>query len=120
MNFHKQVCVKVNAYVDKKIAPVVEAISKFKNIVTEYSCEDNRLDTSIGPARAYIMFHSKDKYENWRALGEVCNKLSKAIASYPHAELFVRWKEGEPVGIFEFNTEDAYWLTMAIEELVED
>lgn len=37
---HKQVCVKVNAYVDEKIAPVIEAMSKLDSIVTFQSCKN--------------------------------------------------------------------------------
>jgi len=32
----------------------------------------------------------------------------------------MKWREGKPVGILEFNTEDAYWLTLAINELTKD
>ena len=117
---HKKTCVKVNAYVDERIAPVVEAMSKLPDIVTEYSCEDNRADASEGVPRAYITFNFRDERNNWKDLGNICNTLAKTIKEYRHAELHIRWKEGKPTGIFEFNAEDAYWLTMAMNGFCRD
>ena len=102
--YHSKQVVKVNAYVDEKIVPVIEAMSKLPNIVTDYSCQDNRTDTDSGIARAYITFHFKDEHENWQELGNICEMLSKAIADYRHSELSVQWKGGSITGIFEFNT----------------
>ena len=73
---HKEVCIKVNAYVDEKIAPVIESLSKIQDVITEFSCEDNRSEVEINAGyipRAYIVFHAKKKYENWRELSEICN-----------------------------------------------
>ena len=120
---HKEVCIKVNAYVDEKIAPVIESLSKIQDVITEFSCEDNRSEVEINAGyipRAYIVFHAKKKYENWRELSEICNTLSKAISNYSHAEVSIKWREGKPVGMLEFNTDDAYWLTLAINELTKD
>lgn len=117
---HKQVCVKVNAYVDEKIAPLVAALSNIPGIITEYSCEDNRSDIEKSNGRiprAYIIFHVKEKYEDWRSLGEICNCIAKAISEYSHAEIAVKWKEGRPVGCLDFNTNDTYWLTQAVTEI---
>ena len=120
MPSHEQTVIKVNAYVDKRIAPVVEAMADLKNIITEYSCEDNREDTTAGIARAYITFRFKNEYNSWQELGNACQTLSKAIEHYTYSELSVRWKGGTITGIFEFNTEDAYWLAIAIRELLKD
>lgn len=122
---HKQVCVKVNAYVDENIAPVVEAMSKLPDMVTEYSCEDNRSELEISSGmyvpRAYITFDSRgERCRDWRVLGKTCDMLAKAIAECRHAQIFVRWNEGIPIGVFEFNTEDAYWLAKAIRDLLKD
>lgn len=114
---HKQVCVKVNAYVDETIAPVVEALSRFSSLITECSCEDNRSNSEIREGhlpRSYIMFHAREKYENWEELSKLCNEIAKAISDYRYAEISIRWKGGKPVGMLEFNTDDAYWLTLAI------
>ncbi len=120
---HKQVCVKVNAYVDEKIAPVIEALSKFPNLITEYSCEDNRSDIEVKEGRipkAYIMFHTREKYGDWKELSKLCYEIANAISDYRYAEVSVRWKEGKPVGMLNFNTEDAYWLTMAINNYIKN
>lgn len=114
---HRQVCIKVNAYVDVKIAPLIEALSHIPGIITEFSCEDIRSELEIHAGfipRAHVIFHVKEKYGDWLKLGEICNYIAKIISEYNHAEIAVRWKEGKPVGVLDFNTEDAYWLTQAL------
>lgn len=120
---HKQVCVKVNAFVDEKIAPLIEALSNLPGVITEYSCEDNRSDIEKNSGylpRAYVIFHVKEKYKNWKQLGKVCNKIALAISEYTHAEISIKWREGVPIGKLEFNTEDTYWLTQALLKLTRD
>jgi len=48
---HKQVWVKVNAHVDKAIAPLVESLSRFDHVRTSESCEGN--DETV-PARVWF------------------------------------------------------------------
>lgn len=114
---HKQVSVKVNAFVDETFAPLVEALSQIPYLITEFSCEDNRSELEVREghiARAYIIFHAREKFGKWMNLGELCNKIAESISEYRYAEVSIKWKEGKPVGILEFNTEDTYWLTKAI------
>lgn len=122
-NLHKQVCVKVNAFVDEKIAPLVEALSRIPGVITEYSCEDNRSDIERKYGyipRAYIIFHVKEKYKDWQRLGKICNCMAKVISEYNHAEIAIKWKEGKPVAQLDFNTEDTYWLTQALLKFTND
>jgi hypothetical protein len=117
---HKQVCVKVNAYVDEKIAPIVEAMSNLPNIVTKYSCEDwyDRGNTNHEITIAYISFRFRDEYSNWQELGRICDMLSKGLAGGCRPEFFVRWNEGMPVGVLEFNVEDTNRLALAMHEFL--
>lgn len=63
------------------------------------------------------MFHTKEKFGDWKNLGELCCKIAKAIGEYRHAKVSICWKEDKPIGYLEFNTEDAYWLTIAIKSI---
>lgn len=117
---HKQICIKVNAFVDEKIAPLVAALGNIPEVITEYSCQDNRSENEKNSGyipRAYIIFHVKEKYKDWARLGKVCDRIAQAISEYAHAEISLKWQDGKPIGKLEFNTEDTYWLTLAIEKL---
>jgi len=48
---HAEVPVKVTAYVDAGIAPLVAALNEFPNVLTLDSCEESRSDS-----RAYVCF----------------------------------------------------------------
>lgn len=120
---HKQVAVKVNAFVDERIAPLIEALSKIPNLVTEFSCEDNRAEHEVRAGcipRAYVVFHAQKKFGDWTKLGALCSKVAESISEYDYAEVSIRWKNGNPVGILEFNTEDTYWLSLSINKYLED
>jgi hypothetical protein len=112
---HKTVRVKVNAYVDEKISPVIEALSMIDGFVTYQSCENmgNR-------GRAFIAFSYKDEYDNWRGLGELCETLSKALLDFEYANVSVNWQLGSascPHGHFEFETATADDIAKAIRKL---
>jgi hypothetical protein len=57
---HREVQVKVNAFVDEGIAPLVAALSHVDGLVTLESCQG-----SAGGRDAYVHFKMKD----WRTLG---------------------------------------------------
>jgi hypothetical protein len=116
MQKHKQVCVKVNAYVDEKIAPVIEAMAELDSVVTFQSCEDSN-------NMARIWFFYKEEYDNWRGLGEICETLSKALVAFEYATISVEWNSGSathPRGYFEFETDTADEIAKAIKKLLEN
>lgn len=53
MAAHAEIPVKVNAWVDEGVAPLVEALSEFENVWTAASCENDRSNMNLG---AYVMF----------------------------------------------------------------
>jgi len=113
---HKQVCVKVNAYVDEKIAPVIEAMSKLYSVVTFQSCQ-NLNDDGL----ATIWFRCKDEYGNWMGIGEICETLSQALTNFEYAKISVEWQLGTnsyPCGYFEFEMETADDIAKALEEIL--
>jgi hypothetical protein len=62
MTIHKQVWIKVNAQVDRGIAPLIEALSVFPGLRTIESCEGNE-DT------AWVTFDSGE--DEWKPLAEL-------------------------------------------------
>lgn len=120
---HEQVCVRANVLIDKTIAPLIEAlVTKFPNIVTKYSCEDNRSDIERNAGylpRVYIVFTSV-LYKHWEDLCDLCHEIAKAIAKCRYAEVFVRWREGTPIGMLEFHTEDTNKIIAAVNSYESD
>jgi len=55
MTTHAEIPVKVNAWVDEGIAPLVEALNEFERVWTAASCE-NDASPSLTPYAAYVMF----------------------------------------------------------------
>lgn len=119
MSEHKQVCVKVNAYVDETIAPVIEAMNKIPNLTTEYSCEDvsSAIRKESELPRTYVIFHFRNESDNWKDLSDLCNTLAQAVKEYRSVEVNLIWREGLPIGSFEFFTKDAYWIEKAIDRV---
>lgn len=85
MTDHKEIPVKVNAWVDEGIAPLVEALSRYENVWTLASCEDDQSEARRG---AYVMF----AYE-----GDGAAQFADDLASRVHqtAVLEVEWQLGE-------------------------
>ena len=53
MSRHRETPVKVNAWVDEGVAPLVEALNDFERVWTAASCET---DDSLAPYGAYVIF----------------------------------------------------------------
>ena len=66
MSKHKEVAVKVNAFVDEGIAELVVALSNIEGLVTLESCQGDP-----GEADAFVLFRHGD----WRQSGEVLFEL---------------------------------------------
>lgn len=116
MSEHKQVCVKVNAYVDEKIAPVIEAMSLLEDVVTFTSCEDE-----IDDGFSSIYFFYRDEHQNWRGIGEICETISKALEYFEYAKISVCWQPGAascPKGHLKFEKRDASDLARRIRSIL--
>jgi hypothetical protein len=62
---HREVPVKVNAWVDERVADLVSVLSEFNGIMTLESCQGNR------DSRAWISFrYGSLRHESWRELAE--------------------------------------------------
>lgn len=73
---HEHVLVKVNACVDEKIAPLVEALNSIEGIVTIESCQE------WFPDEACVLFYNGLNPSDWNMLGEVCFKISTLIREH--------------------------------------
>src|SRR5262245_23864063 len=67
---HEEVVVKVNAKVDRAVAPLVAALNELPGIITVESCEGD------AEREAYVSFHVGD---DWHDLGEFTRRLSEAL-----------------------------------------
>jgi hypothetical protein len=116
---HKQVCVKVNAYVDEVIAPVVEALSGIDGLVTFESCQKLK-----NKGRAFIAFGYRDNDKDWVNIGKLCEKISKAIYGIDFADVSLNWSGTRyyniPLGFLEFKTADAKQIASAVNKLIKD
>lgn len=73
---HEQVCIKVNACVDKAIAPLIEALSSIEGVVTMESCQE------WFPKEACVLFYYGFNLTDWEALGRLCFGLAEKIRKY--------------------------------------
>lgn len=67
---HKQVGLKLNAFVDEGIAPLVAALNSFAGVLTLESCQRD------AGGEAYVSFQFG---EGWHQLGEFVGRLSVAL-----------------------------------------
>ena len=67
---HRQINVKVNAQVDRGIAPLVEALNEYPNVATVSSCEGSKGEN------AFVAFIVGD---DWRQLCAFVDMLSPAL-----------------------------------------
>ena len=113
MEQHLQTAVKVNAQVDKGIAPLVEALSSWPEIVTVSSCEGNK------QRDAYVAFHVLS--DDWQELGAFMRKLSldlgknDSLSDRPFS-LAVEWYAGgiNPLGYLRVSRQHIQVLAEAI------
>jgi hypothetical protein len=92
---HEQTCIKVNAMVDKGIAPLVEALNLFPGVVTLSSCEGNE------DGRGYVAFTVDN--DGWQQVGEFLSDLSLSLRNFPDLcdetsfSLCLEWYTGSEV-----------------------
>lgn len=118
---HEQILVKVNANVDKKIAPVIKALSSIDGLMTLSSCQ------ALYPQEASILFEympnpAEPDLTNWKVMGDLCFKISSAIRIVaPDSGCFVslewRGNNDQPFGKLSFDPEQTNDITSAVRSL---
>jgi hypothetical protein len=68
---HKEVQVKVNAFVDEGVAPLVVALNSIDGLVTLDSCEE---DAGTGAASIYFTYG-----DGWKEMGSMIEALARLI-----------------------------------------
>ena len=115
---HEQTMVKVNAQVDRGIAPLVEALNRFPEVQTVSSCEG-------GDGReAYVAFAVGD---NWQTIGEFIERLSMALGedeslSDTTFSLSIEWYAGggTPTGYLRAPRQHIHVLAESIRSVASD
>ena len=79
---HEQVSVKVNAFVDRGVAPLVEALNAINGVVTLESCER----ASYGHANWAVVLFTYG--QDWHELAELVEALSAIIRAIDLGEAF--------------------------------
>lgn len=84
---HKQTLVKVNAHVDEKIAPLIEALNCLPDVVTFESCE------TWQPGQATVLFSVGYSPRDWQPLAEMCSWLAEKIAFHADEgwDICIQW-----------------------------
>jgi hypothetical protein len=77
LKLHEQVCIKTNAWVDKKIAPIIEALALIDGLESFESCEDWFPD--VGFSQILFWYGYGDVKKNWKILGFICSKLAQVF-----------------------------------------
>ena len=70
---HKEIQVKVNAFVDEGVAPLVLALNSIEGVITLDSCER---DATSGEASVYFQYGT-----DWQGLASLVEALSRALRS---------------------------------------
>ena len=70
---HKEILVKVNAFVDEGVAPLVVALNSISGVVSLDSCER---DAITGEASVYFQYGTR-----WQDLANLVEALSRALRS---------------------------------------
>lgn len=73
MRAHKEMPVKVNAFVDEGVVPLVVALNSISGVVTLDSCER---DAITGEASVYFQYGTR-----WQNLANLVEALSRALRS---------------------------------------
>jgi hypothetical protein len=72
---HKEAPLKVNAYVDEGVLPLVAALNEFPNIITLSSCEGD------GQQKAFVAFAVANA--DWKETGDFLAYLSSKLREVP-------------------------------------
>jgi hypothetical protein len=111
---HEQVSVKVNAKVDREIAPVVSLLSEIDGLETVASCEG-----VSGSAPAYVYFN----YGDWHKLGALLfERLGPTLWASLQDEATVSleiFNDSEPMGKLTFDKEATGRVASLLEQLLQ-
>lgn len=77
---HEQICIKTNAWVDKKIAPIIEALALIDGLQSFESCEDWFPDVGFAHIRFWYGYGNMKK--NWKILGFICSEIAEAFRKH--------------------------------------
>ena len=84
---HREIPVKVTAWVDEGVAPLVAALSEFERVMTVDSCEGH------GATGAYVLFRVRgDRSEAVDFASDLAAELADAAPEYL---LQAEWRPGE-------------------------
>jgi hypothetical protein len=87
MQQHQEIPIKVNAWVDEGIAPLVTALNKFDDLMTMCSCEDD-------DGRGYVMFACRgDSHSNALFAAEITRELRDTAQDLQYS-LVLNWESG--------------------------
>ncbi|MEX0972009.1 MAG: hypothetical protein WDZ46_01970 [Solirubrobacterales bacterium] len=89
---HTEIPVKVNAWVDYGIAPLVTALNEFENIWTLGSCEDEPSGV-LAPYPAYVLFSYR---QGGREAALLMADLMEVLADAATFCLQSDWRAGNP------------------------
>jgi hypothetical protein len=118
---HEQICIKTNAWVDKKIAPIIEALALIDGLESVESCQDWFPDLGFG----HILFHYGygDMTRQWKPLGFICSKIAEAFRKHNVSYIYTGfhwWSDNDmPLGyiIVKPKPEDITNIVQALQEL---
>lgn len=111
MEAHEEICVRVNAWIDKGVAPLVTALNEIERVVTVDSCEG-------GERPAHVMFgYQGSDAELIRTVEELARVLA---TSCPDAEyrLQLQWANGgeHPLAMLTAKPDQVSGLASAVAE----
>ena len=116
---HEQICIKTNAWVDKKIAPIIEALALIDGLESFESCQDWFPD--VGFAQILFYYGYGDVRKNWKMLGLICSKIAEAFRKHNVRYIFTGlhwWSDRDiPDGYIIVRPEDTDNVVKAIREL---
>jgi hypothetical protein len=116
---HKQICIKVNAWVDEKVAPIIEALALIDGLESFTSCQDWFPD--VGFAHIEFYYGYGDMKKNWKVLGFLCSKISEAFREYSVSYIYTGfhwWSDNDiPAGYIIVKPKDIENIVRAIQKL---
>lgn len=119
LGVHEQVCIKTNAWVDKTIAPIIEALALIDGLESFESCEDWFPD--VGFAHILFSYGYGDMKKKWKILGLICSKLAEAFRKHNISYIYTGfhwWSDNDiPHGYIIVRPKDAEGVAQAIREL---
>lgn len=120
---HEEVVVKVNAMADRGVAPLVEALSEWPEVVTLGSCEGGEVcGRDYFGGSAHVCFVVGDG-DGWQPLVAFVRRLSEAlgrtgVADHAPFYLAVEWYNGgeQPTGCVRVRTEHVEQLARHVRQ----